>query len=288
MKSKTIKSFLVGCCVLGLSLVPAVYAQDSEGQVESPEVVYKDTSGKFEVSVYYGRWTLSPIISALESEITEELGKEIRDSITAQAPVPVTPTTYEEQFNISSGGPNYGIEVRFYPQGRSGAFSLGFSLDKVTMRVSADEGYIRQNYEEGIGDEKAYAEAEGTGEIVLKPLFTTLSFRWDFKPEWIVSPYYVMGLGVAALDRENVDKHYVNYEYSGEFRWMSYTQQVSGSETKSLQDLEEEGDTNIPNLLPVLWLGLGVRANVTPNLVVKGEVNFWDGFVFRAGVGGRF
>ena len=36
------------------------------------------------------------------------------------------------------------------------------------------------------------------------------------------------------------------------------------------------------------WLGLGVRANITPNLVIKGEANFWDGFVFRLGIAGRF
>ena len=97
-----------------------------------------------------------------------------------------------------------------------------------------------------------------------------------------------MGLGVAALNMENVDKNYVNYEYDGEFRWTSFTQQVNGSETKSLQQLEEEGDTNIPNIMPLLWLGLGVRANITPNLVIKGEANFWDGFVFRLGIAGRF
>lgn len=283
MKSKKIDAFVVGFCILCLSFVPVLYAQESEDQAGLPEVVYQDTTGKFEVSVYYARWTLSPIINSFKQDIVDSLGEEIREAITAQAPVPVVPTSYEEQFNISSYGPNYGIEVRYYPKGRSGSFSLGFSLDKVTMRLSADDGFVRQNYLGG-----AFAEAEGNGEIVLKPLFTTLSFRWDFKPAWIVSPYFVTGLGVAALDKENVDKHYLNYEYSGEFRWTSYTQEVTGSETKSLQELEEEGDTNIPNVLPLLWLGLGVRASITRNLVVKGEVNFWNGFVFRVGVGGRF
>ncbi len=283
MNSNKIKAFFVGLLVLGLSVFPCLYAQETEEQTELPEVVIKDTTGKFEVGVYYGRWTLSPIISSFEQDIVEALGEEIRDAITAQAPVPVVPTTYEETFNISSGGPNYGIEVRFYPQGRSGSFSFGFSLDKVTMRVAADEGYVRQDYLGG-----AYAEAEGTGEIVFKPLFTTLSFRWDFMPAWRVTPYYVMGLGVAALDMENVDKNYASYEYDGEFRWTSFTQQVSGAETKSLQQLEEEGDTNIPNIIPLLWLGLGIRANITPNLVIKGEANFWDGFVLRLGIAGRF
>ena len=283
MNSKKIKAFFVGTLVLGLSMFPYLYAQEAEQQTELPEVVVKDTTGKFEVSVYYAHWTLSPIISSFEQDIIEALGEEIRDAITAQAPVPVVPTSFEEDFKISSGGPNYGIEVRFYPQGRSGSFSLGFSLDKVTMRVAADEGHVRQNYLGG-----AYADANGMGEIILKPLFTTLSFRWDFVPAWRISPYYVMGVGVAAIAMDNVDKYNVNYEYEGEFRWSSFTQQVSGADVKSLQQLEEEGDTNIPNVLPLLWLGLGVRANITPNLVLKGEANFWNGFVFRFGIGGRF
>ena len=146
MNSNKIKALCVGLMVLGMSVSPCLYAQETEEQTELPEVVIKDTTGKFEIGVYYGHWTLSPIISSFEQDIVEALGEEIRDAITAQAPVPVVPTTYEETFNISSGGPNYGIEVRFYPQGRSGSFSFGFSLDKVTMRVSADEGYVRQDY----------------------------------------------------------------------------------------------------------------------------------------------
>ena len=135
MKTNKIKALCVGLMVLGMSVSPCLYAQETEVQTELPEVVIKDTTGKFEIGVYYGHWTLSPIISSFEQDIVEALGEEIRDAITAQAPVPVVPTTYEETFNISSGGPNYGIEVRFYPQGRSGSFSFGFSLDKVTMRV---------------------------------------------------------------------------------------------------------------------------------------------------------
>lgn len=254
-------------------------------QVEIPEVRVYDDSGKFEIGIYYGRWTVNPIIGALEDPLTEGLGEEIRDAITNELRglgYPVVPGGYEEEFTFDSGGPNYGIEFRYYPRGRSGSFSLGLAIEKVTMRIEA-EGNVRQDYQEN-----TTAQADGTGEIELRPLFTILNFRWDFGPTWRVTPYYVMGLGVAALNMDDIDKNYVSYEYSGSYSGFGQSESVEGGDTLTLQDAEDEGSTNIPNILPLLQIGLGVRATITPNLSLKGEVNFWDGLVYRFGISGRF
>ena len=87
MNSKKIKAFCVGLIALGISVFPCLYAQETEEQTELPEVVIKDTTGKFEVGVYYGHWTLSPIISSFEQDIVEALGQE-RDALRIKRPSP--------------------------------------------------------------------------------------------------------------------------------------------------------------------------------------------------------
>ena len=85
-----------------------------------------------------------------------------------------------------------------------------------------------------------------------------------------------------------IDKNYVSYEYNGNYNGFGQSESIEGGDTLTLQDAEDEGSTNIPNILPLLQIGLGVRATITPNLSLKGEVNFWDGLVYRFGISGRF
>lgn len=270
-----------------------LYGQQAEQDPEISSVMVIDDSGKFEIGLYYGRWTLNPIISQFEEDLAEELGdrirQEINDELMRLNPF-LQPTTYVDDFTFDASGPNYGLEFRFYPQGRLGAFSLGLSFDKVSMRIFG-EGKTLQNYDDG-----TYAEADGTGEIILRPLFTTLSFRWDFMPRWRVSPYYSMGVGLAAIgkvkesgDAINYDKSdHLTWEYDGRYVWIGPDYTISGSGQLTLKEAEEEGDFNIPNILPLLTLNLGVRAEITPNLLLRGEIGFWDGVGFRLGVSGRF
>lgn len=267
--------------------------QQADQDLEISSVAVIDDSGKFEIGLYYGRWTLNPLISQFEDDLAEQLGDRIREEINDELmnlnPF-LVPTTYVDQFTFDSSGPNYGLELRFYPQGRLGAFSLGLSLDKVTMRIYG-EGSTLQNYDDG-----SYAEASGTGEIILRPLFTTLSFRWDFVPRWRVTPYYSMGVGLASLGKvkqsgDTVDydrTDHVTWEYQGSYNWVGPDYDISGGDTITLKEAEEEGDFNIPNILPLISLNFGVRAEITPNLLVRGEIGFWDGLGYRLGISGRF
>lgn len=280
------KAYMVCVPLTFLLLVQGVYGLQTEQGTEVPLIFEDGVSGKIEIAVYYGRWSLNlfkglfedDLIDEISEEIQEELINQVRDIRVVVPPIP-TATKFDQDFAFDSGGPNYGLEIRFYPKGREGVFSLGFSLDKTKMRLTI-QGDVRQDFNDG-----SYAEVKDSlGEITLNPLFTNLNFRWDFKPGWRVTPYFVFGVGVAALNGE------VRYDYIGSYRWQAFEQQVGESEIKPIKEAEEEPDVdfNLPNILPLLQLNLGVRVEIIPHLHLRAEAGIWDGFALRAGVGYRF
>jgi hypothetical protein len=268
-----------------LLLAQGVYALQTEQGTEVPLVFDEGIAGKIEIAVYYGRWSLNLFKGLFEDDLIKEISDEIQEEITNQVrdirlvgsgPIPI-PTNFDQTFAFDSGGPNYGLEVRFYPRGREGSFSLGFSLDKTKIRLTV-QGDVRQDFNDG-----SYAEVkDALGEITLNPLFTNLNFRWDFKPDWRITPYFVFGVGAAVLSGE------VRYDYIGSYRWQVFEQEVGETETMSIKEAEEDSDTNLPNILPLLQINLGIRAEVIPHLHLRAEAGIWDGFALRAGVGYRF
>lgn len=263
-----------------LLLFSSGYAQEVEPQAELPELLFSDESGKFEVSLHFSMWTVDVIKGAFEDKLNDELGEEIGNKVTKTVRGDYNPAVVvldsEVDLAFDSGGYTYGLELRYYPKGKDGSFSLGLAFDKARMRLT-EQGNVRQDFQGG-----TFATAEGKAEIILNPWFTTLSVRWDVKPRWIVSPYFVMGLGVAALNGE------VNYDYSGEYNSTVGMEPVEGSEQKTIKEAEEDMSVNIPNVLPLLQLNIGVRAEIMRFLNLKAEAGFWDGFLLRFGISGRF
>jgi hypothetical protein len=277
-----VKAAFVGVPLALLLLVQGVYALQTEQGTEVPLIFDEGIAGKIEITVYYGRWSLNLFKGLFEDDLIDEISDEIQQEIISQvrgirSDTDLIPTNFDQTFTFDSGGPNYGLELRFYPQGREGAFSLGFSLDKTKIRLTI-QGDVRQNFNDG-----SYAEVkDALGEITLNPLFTTLNFRWDFKPDWMVTPYFVFGVGMASLSGE------VSYDYIGSYKWHIFEQEVGESETKTIKEAEEDSDINLPNILPLLQINLGIRAEVIPHLHLRVEAGIWDGFALRAGVGYRF
>lgn len=276
------KAFLVFVPLTFLLLAQGVYALQSEQGTEAPLIFDKGIEGKIEIAVYYGRWSLNLFKGLFENDLINEISDEIQEEIISQVrgirndtdPIPVN---FDQTFTFDSGGPNYGLEIRYYPQGREGAFSLGFSLDKMKMRMTV-EGDVQQDFNDGSSAEVK----DALGEVTLSPLFTILNFRWDFKPDWRITPYFAFGVGMAALNGE------VTYDYIGSYRWKVFEQEVGESETMPIKEAEEDADTNLPNILPLLQINLGIRAEVIPHLHLRVEAGIWDGFVLRTGVGYRF
>lgn len=275
MKYRTAKKCATAALALSLLVFPAgVSAQEESPQAAAAEKPNTVKSDRFDISFHYSLWTLDLVKSWFEEDLVKALSDEIRDEITAQiggTHVGLDRGSYEQDLAFDSGGANYGLEIRFYPRGREGAFSLGVSFEKTSMRLSV-KGDLSQTYNNG-----TYAEAGAEGRIELNPFTTHLSFRWDLMPEWRVKPYLVLGLGIGLLDGE------VSYIYDGTYTWSGGTDVIGDEDVRTLKEMEEEIEFNIPNVLPIFQLNLGVQAEIIPHMHLKAEAGIWDGFIFRAG-----
>jgi hypothetical protein len=274
------KSPLVFVIMILFVLTPCVFAQQEEQEEELPRLVFDDgIAGKLEVEVHYGLWTLDPIKSLFEEdiidEIANEISKEIRIKIN-ESGYDVAEVGKDHNLVFGSSGSVYGFELRFYPGGRYSSFSLGLSIEKTHMSAKV-EGPVTVQFNDG-----SYAEMDAEGNIELNPLFTNLSFRWDIKPSWAVTPYFVLGLGVAALNGE------VSYKYNGTYFWAGGTEDHEDEDTRDIKEAEEDTDFNMPNILPLLQITLGVRAEVIPHLHLRAEAGIWDGIILRAGIAYKF
>jgi len=238
-----------------------------------------EKAGFFEVGAHFGVWTISPAKGLMEDTLTKKAANEVRDNITEtlndQYGGNLNPSGYQQSLTLGSQGLNYGFEVRYFPLGRGGPLSIGFSLEKTYIKVTM-KGPVTQQYSDG-----SSATVESDAVVETRPLTTDLSFRWDFVPSWRVTPYFVFGLGVGPLNGE------ARYTYIGTYKRDSAQSSVSGGETKTFDNLREEGEIDL-DVFILLHLGLGVKGEIVKGIYLKGELGFWDGLIFRGGVAYRF
>jgi hypothetical protein len=274
------KSSLFFILLISFVFVQPVFARQQEQEEELPRLIFDDgISGKLEVDVHYGYWTLNVFKSLFENDLTQSLSDEIAKEIGVEineSGYNIVKVGHTHNLVFGSSGSVYGFELRFYPGGRYSSFSLGVSIEKTHMEATV-EGPVNVQFHDG-----SRAEMEALGVVELNPLFTNLSFRWDIKPEWIVSPYFVVGLGIAALNGE------VRYNYSGTYYWTGGTEAHEDADSRDIKEAEEDADFNLPNILPLIQISIGVRAEVIPHLHLKAEAGIWDGFILRGGIAYKF
>lgn len=274
------KSSFVFVILLVFVLAQSVFAQQEEQEEELPRLIFDDgIAGKLEVEVHYGYWTLDVFKGLFEEDLTQSLSDEIAKEISIkinESGHNITKIGHDHSLVFGSSGSVYGFELRFYPGGRYSSFSLGVSIEKTHMEAIV-EGPVNVQFDDG-----SYAEMDAVGIVELNPLFTNLSFRWDIKPDWVVTPYFVLGLGVAALNGE------VSYKYNGTYYWAGGTEEHEDEDKRDIKEAEEDTDFNMPNIIPLLQICLGVRAEIIPHLHLKAEAGIWDGLILRAGIAYKF
>ncbi len=235
--------------------------------------------GHFEVEVHYSGWSLNPARGVFESSLEKRAANEIRDHLTDQLRATygssLAPLSHSSKLSLGSEGSNYGVEIRFYPLGYRGSFSLGLSFEKTHIKIPL-EGEVTQRYADG-----SEATVEATAHIETNPTTANLNFRWDFVPSWRVSPYFVLGFGIGPLEGE------ARYNYAGIYQIGSEQRKVEGGETKNFDNLREEGDIKLDMFL-LLHAALGVKGEVFSGLLGKAEVGLWNGFILRVGLAFRF
>ena len=247
--------------------------------------------GHWEFGFHYSRWSINLLRSVIEEGISNALETDLRDKmledIQADHPM-LAETSYSQEVQLDSGGDNFGFEVRYYPGGEDGSFSLGFSLEKTTMRVSLPEISASLALRDQFTQQNAQFSASSAGEFLIKPWSFHLSFRWDIFPSSAVHPYLTFGLGAATASA--LERAQVTYSYSGDLELPGEApEHYSDSVSKSIKQLKEEMEAEgeeffLPGFVPFLQLNIGLKAVITPNIHLLVDAGIWDGFLIRGGV----
>ena len=240
--------------------------------------------GHFELSFHYGTWNLNLLGDLVEDGLSEVLESVFEDVIleelqedypTLQDPV------YDHTVEFDSGGNNYGFEIRWYPGGHDGSFSLGVSVEKTKMEVELTEIAVDMNFQDG-----SSFSGQANGDVTLNPLTFLLSLRWDILPKSPVHPYITLGVGAAAFSSLKDD--IVSYGWSGELDVAGGpTESYEESGTKTIEEIKEEleEEEDFPlSFLPFIQLNLGLKGKITENIHMMVDAGIWNGFIIRGGI----
>ncbi len=245
--------------------------------------------GKIELGFHYSSWSMNVLRGLIEGMVGDSMETTFEGDFLSdiQDDYPyLEKESYEQDVSFDSSGNNFGFELRWYPGGHNGSFSLGLSVEKTTMRVALTDVYARMDLKPD-----AYFEANANAEFLIKPLSFHLSFRWDLFPSSRIHPYFTFGFGAATgTALENAE---LSYSYSGELEIQGQLQEsYSESETKTLeelrQELEDEGEEFfLPGFIPFFQLNLGLKGEITRNLYLLLDAGIWNGFLLRGGIAVR-
>ncbi|MGB9906843.1 MAG: hypothetical protein ACPLRR_05590 [Candidatus Saccharicenans sp.] len=249
--------------------------------------------GHLEFNFHYSYWTLNLVRPLVENMVSDVLEDDLKDrflqQIQADYPTLVE-SGYQQQVKFDAPGHNFGFELRYYPGGRGGAFSIGLAVEQTTMKISFPQVEASLDMTDLNLNQAAHFTAQASGEFLTKPLSFHLSMRWEFLPSKVISPYLTIGAGVST-SRSFFNSRY-RYEYSGTLVLPdSSTEPYSEADSKTLRQIKDErlaeGKDFPLNFMPILQLNLGLRARLsrTLNLVLDGGI--FNGFLVRGGLSFR-
>jgi tetratricopeptide (TPR) repeat protein len=234
--------------------------------------------GHWEIGFHYSSWGVNLAKGLFEDALIKAASEKIRDNVTSQLdalyPGHLNASSDTNGLGFDSQGSNYGAELRFYPLGRRGSMSIGFSIEQTHVKLMM-KGPVTQNYSDG-----SSATVEGDAVVETNPVTTHLSFRWDFVPSSRVTPYFIFGLGLGPLNGE------ARYTYTGTYTRGSQQAGVTGDWLKTFDELRQEGEIDL-NVLVMIHAAFGLSAEVVRGVILKGEAGFWDGLILRAGLAFR-
>jgi len=258
----------------------------------SPQV---HAQGKFEFGFHYSGWSLNIIRGMVEEQLDsmgEEMKDEMFDDILEDHPQMVE-DSFTQDYSFNSSGNNWGFEIRWYPGGHEGSFSLGLSVEKTSISIGLDTMAINLAMRDTITNEQVSAQATGSSMFTYNPLSFHMHFRWDIKPSWRVRPYFTFGFGMAgigSLKKAKIDID-VNYTLNipGE---PPETDSISEHKTLEELDAEREGEEEsifdqIP-AIPFLQMTFGIKGEITKNVYLLVEGGFFNGMIYRGGLSFRF
>lgn len=212
--------------------------------------------GKFEVGFHYSYWTINFLGKIIEEGVADSI-----DEFDSK----------KGDLNFKSDGNNFGFEIRFFPGGENGSFSIGLSYERNNFKGTLDGAYEDQE-----GGNRLEVKADGSFD--LRPHSFNLSFRWELWARARVHPYIGIGFGIGPANgnlRALVTKElYSNGTLIGE------------EETLEEKTLKEVLDPL--TFFPIIHLNFGIRGEIIDNLYLLAEFAIYDGLIFRGGLAYRF
>lgn len=229
-------------------------------------VISSYASGNWEIGTHYSYWSLNLIKSQIEKNFTPDL--DLYDP-------------NKGHFNFDSNGNNYGVEIRYFPGGKDGSFSIGLSYERNNFKSKINGAYTEyDNYGNRL-------EAEAAGTVDVFPHSFNLSFRWDLWPSSRIHPYIGIGFGMGALRGTlKADTKATLYYSSGATR--SETDHEEKTIKQALDEFKDQGNEYPLNFFPIAHIHFGLKGEIVNNIYLLGEVAVYDGFIARGGIAYRF
>ena len=224
---------------------------------------FTGVEGKFEVGFHYSYWTIDMIAPLLE-DMTPDL--EYYDP-------------EKGEINFDSNGNNFGFEVRFFPAGKNGSFSLGISYERNNFKANLSGSY--KEMREGIEWKNSL-----DGNIDLRPHSFNFSLRWDLWPKARVHPYLGLGFGFGSLS--GTASYYVETTDQGEPDPVILYESDERTLKELIDEYEAEGESFPVSFFPIIHLNFGLRGEIIENVYFLAEFAVYDGLIFRGGLAYRF
>lgn len=247
-KNQMKKILLATLCILSLSLLSI--AQEN-----------------WEFSTHYSYWGMGYFIANPENDVSDAFD------------------AYDGPIEFETYGHNFGFTLRFFPGGKQGSFSLGFSYERNYFKAD-----IKGSYSEAITN-GAITKA-GSGYIDLTPHSFNLDVRWEILPNSRLHPYAGIGVGVGPQRGNIVFTTVTDTKIGGVITSETETEELTLKEAikkiERAQEKDEDEDYYMVDFFPIVYLNLGLRAEVARNFYLMGEIAVYDGFIARAGVAFRF
>ncbi|MDD8025289.1 MAG: hypothetical protein PHI34_02160 [Acidobacteriota bacterium] len=274
--------------VVGLALCLVSGAVPARGQ------------GHFEFGFHYGSWSLNLLKSTFEGladSFAEQFKNQQFDKLQEQNPgIDLREVDFLTTVEFDSSGKDFGFDVRWYPAGEKGSFSIGLAVEKLTMKIAVPTATTAMTLEDSSTHEIISFEGSASGEVKATPLAFLLTFRWDIFPRSVVHPYFTLGFGAAGVSAW--DETTMTYEISGTAEFPGEEPQtISDTGSKTLLQLKEEdaqrkleaGSDEDPfdypiKFFPFFQLHFGLKAKLAKFAHLMVDFGILDGFVLRGGL----
>jgi hypothetical protein len=260
-------------------------------------------SGKIEFGFHYGSWSLNllkPVFEDLADQIGEQIKNKQLDRIRGDRPdLDLREKFFQNEVDFDSSGSTFGFDLRWYPGGEQGSFSLGLSVVKTKMKFGITRVHTVLSLENAANLKEIGFTADGSGEVTANPLAALLSLRWDIAPRAVVHPYITLGFGAASVSA--LDETTLRYDFQGTLNVPDESPEtIAESGTKTLLQLREEDrqrkiDEGSPEkpfdyplrFFPFVQFHLGLKAKISRFVHLLVDFGALDGFALRGGLAVR-